>query len=515
MVLFRIAAAALACAASGGALAQPAAPAAARPSAEAIRAAEEALASLDEERLGRDRDYAGAIADHLLVVLGGPGIGEEVRFQLGAMRVLVLAAAARHDAAEAAADGLIRLRPGAAAAYNAALAAALEAGRHARVAAVLESAARGLSEPGERAEFIESFRREHVGWHLHQLRDDKDSQVRFADALLRLGWPGAGDSPGQADTLRMIVLERHLDRGDARAAQRLASEIGSVGAVLRLVTERRFDALIGEADRVARVRAAIEQEDRTTAAALAAAPDDVDALAERATLLRSLGRDRAALDLLLPLMGDPALVVQRGTRGLWLVNEAAYALISTGAEGEAIELMRPLVAMDLQERPELINTSINFTHMLLKAGRNQGVLREAERLDAAGAGIASDYGNMIVWGNAACAAADLGRRADSDRWVARMERKADENPGAIIQARLCRGESDQAERLLLAALESERWREHAVLWTHDWEPRPETAASQRLADRFAALRARPAVEAAFARIGRRLRLPLPSTTYGF
>ena len=485
------------------------------PSAEALRAAEQALATVDEDRLARDRDYAGAIADHLLVLQRRPGIGEELRYRLAAMHVASLAAAERHDQAEAAADALIGLGPRAALSYNVALAAAVEAGRDARFAALLDRAAQGLSEPAARAELIAPLRIEHVGWHLNRLRDDEDSQVLLADALLRLGWPGAGDPPTHADSLRMIVLERRLESGDARAAQRLANEVRGIGDVLRLVTERKFDPLIGEADRVARVRAAIDEQDRATAAALAAAPEDVDALVERATLLRMLGRDRAVLDLLLPLMADPRLVVARGTRGLWLVNEAAYALISTGADGEAIELMRPVAAMDVRRQGELVNTSINFTHMLFKAGRHEDALREAERLEVAAADVASDYGKMIVRGTAVCAAAELGRRADGDRWLARMAPKADENPAAMIQARLCRGEADEAERLLLAALESERWREHAILWTHDWEPRPETTASRRLAERFAALRARPAVEAAFARIGHRLRLPLPSTFYGF
>lgn len=485
------------------------------PSAEALRAAEQALATLDEDRIGRDRDYAGAIADHLLVLQSRPGTGEELRIRLAAMRVAALAAAGRHDLAETAADALIRLRPRAALSYNVALAAAVEAGRDARFAAVLDRAAQGLSEPGERAELVAPFRVEHIDWHLNRLRDDKDSQLLFADALLRLGWPGAGNPPAHADSLRMIVLERRLESGNVGAAQRLAGEVRGIGDVLRLVTERKFDSLIGEADRVARVRAAIEEQDRATAATLAAAPDDVDALAERATLLRMIGRDRAVLDLLLPLMADPTLVVARGTRGLWLVNEAAYALISTGADGEAIELMRPVAAMDLGRQGDLVNTSINFTHMLFKTGRHEETLREAERLDAAAADVASDYGKMIVWGTAVCAAAELGRRADGDRWLTRMTAKSDENPAAMIQARLCRGETDEAERLLLAALESERWREHAILWTHDWEPRPETTVSRRLAERFAALRSRPAVEAAFARIGHRLRLPLPSTFYGF
>lgn len=491
------------------------APAPGAPSAEAVQAAQEALAAIDPDRVDRDPAYAAAIAGHLLVLERTPGVGEDSRRQLAALRVSALAAAGRHDEAEAAGDALIRARPGDAAGYAAALAAAVEAARDLRYATLMERAAQAVSDPAERAALLAPLEREHVDWHLHRLHDDRDTRFRLADALLRLGWPGPEDPPSHADWLRMIVLERHLERGDVRTAQRFAAEVRGVGSVLGLVTERRFDPLIGEADRVARVRSAIEEQDRATAAALAAAPGDVDALVERATFLRSIGRDRAVLDLLLPLMADPALIVGRGSRGLWLVNEAAYSLIATGAEGEAIELMRPLAAMDVSRQPDLINTSINFVHMLFMAGRHEDALSEAERLAPVAESVASDYGKMIVWGNAACSAAELGRRPESDRWVARMEPKADENPAAMIQARLCRGETEAAERVLVAALESARWREQVAPWTHDWEPGPETASSRRLAGRFAELRARPAVEAAFARVARRLRLPLPSTFYGF
>jgi hypothetical protein len=177
--------------------------------------------------------------------------------------------------------------------------------------------------------------------------------------------------------------------------------------------------------------------------------------------------------------------------------------------------MRPVAAIDLEANPGLVNTTLNYIHMLFKTGRNEEVLREAERVEAATEGYASDYGKMVLWGNAVCAAAALERSAESDRWLRPMEAKAGENPSSMIQARLCRGETDAAETLLVNTLESDDWREEAILWLQDWEPKQETAASQLLAGRFAELRARPAVEAAFARVGRRLRLPLPSTFYGF
>jgi hypothetical protein len=313
----------------------------------------------------------------------------------------------------------------------------------------------------------------------------------------------------------MILIERQVEGGDVAAARRLVPDVRGLFSSLALATDRRFDPLIGDGDRTARVSTAIEAEDRDTSSRLAQAPEDVDRLVDRAAFLRSVGRDRAVLDLLLPLMADPAIIVARGDKGLWLVNEAAHSLISTGAPDEGVELMRPLATMDLQERPDLINTSINFISVLYRTGRTEEALREAERLAAAGADVANDYGKMIIWAGGACAAASLGRRAESDNWLRRMEPEIEENPAAMLMALLCRGEMERAERVLIAALESDTWRKHAILWFQDYDPRPRPAVSQREHERFMELRARPAAQAAFQRIGHRLRLPMADTVYGY
>src|SRR5215217_4844297 len=461
--------------------------AAAAPTAEQIRAAERALGTVDEDRVDRDPAYAGTIADHLLVLQARPGLDEETRLRQQSGLAVVLSAAGRHDAADAAADALIAMQPGEARSYRLALSIAGRAEHFSRFATIIGRAADGLTDPEQRAAFHTALRSEYVYSMLFAVREDQDARARLAAQFLRLGWPGESEPATHADELRMIVLERQVARGESSGAAELAAQVRGLGSVLRLVTGLRFDPFTGEGDRLARVRAAIDAEDRATAAALAAAPEDTARLVERASFLRSVGRERDVLTLLMPLMADPALVVARGERGLWLVNEAAYSLVATGEVREGIELMRPLSTMDLAARPELVNTSINFVSMLYETGHAEEVLPAAEALSAA-------------------LSADLGRRPASDAWLQRMIPKTEEHPGAVIDALLCRGESAAAERVLIDALASERWRDQAVLWMQDFAPAAETPVTRRMHERFAALRARPAVEAAFARAGRRLRL---------
>ena len=483
------------------------------PSAEQVRAAEQALAALDEERFRTDQAYAGAIADHLVVLEAAPGKTESQRAALRNTLVYALAAAGRHDRAEQAADVLLRAGSRDGRVYDVALLAAHRAGRWPRVAELIGRALAELS-PEEQAALLSA---ERVSWHMQAIRaaGDSPSRGRIAEALLTAGWPGETEPPSATDWLRQILIDRALERGDVAEARRFAGEMQGLSAALQLATDRRYDALMAGADRLAGIRAAIDRQDRFTAARLAVRPEDVERLIDRAHFLRSTGRDRAVLDLLLPLMSDVRIVAGQDSRAPWLVNEAAYSLIATGAAGEAVELMRPLFGMDVDANPELVSTGINFISMLWQAGQSEEALQRAESFLARAARHTSDYGKMWLSSNAVCAATDLRRTADAEAWLRRMAAIADSNRSAMLQALLCRGDLDAAEPVLLSALADESTRTSAILWLQDYQPLAHADAAQRLREAFSRLGARPAVAAALARLGHRLELPLPPVTYGW
>jgi hypothetical protein len=483
------------------------------PTAAQVRAAEEALSAMDHDRFQRDEGYAGTIADHLIVLQAAPGLSDARRAALRNALVYALAAAGRHDSAEEAADALLREQPNDADAYDLALIAAQGAERWPRLADIIERALASLA-PEDRAGLLSI---ERVSWLMRAVFEggDSRSRARIAEVLLAAGWPGESAPLSAADSLRLLLIDRALERGETAAARGLAAEVQGLGTALRLATDRRYDPLMGTADRMASVRSAIDREDRLTAARLAAAPEDIEALVDRATFLRSIGRDPAVLDLLLPLMSDVRIVAGRHSRGLWLVNEAAYSLIATGAAGEAVELMRPLFELDVDANPELVNTSINFVGILWQAGRSEEALERANSFMAASARHASDYGKMWIFANAVCAATELRRTADSAAWLERAAPIADSNRSAMLQALLCRGDMDAAERVLLGALGDEENRGSAILWLQDYQPVAHADAAQRLREAFLRLRARPAIEAELARLGHRLRLPIPAVLHGW
>lgn len=488
-------------------------PAPAPPAAERVRQAAAALAEVDEPRILREPEYAGTIADHLLVLQAAPGNDAQRRAWLDRILVYVLAVAGRHDQAEAAADVVLRTQSANPAIWEYALFAARRAKKWPRAATLVERALAGLPAEGWQAVLSPSG----IASLLRDMRVDGDRATppRIAEVLLGAGWPGGAAAPSSSDWLRELVIERALERGDIDAARRSAAQVAGLDTVLRLVRNRRFDLLHEGADRNALVRAAIDREDRSTAERLAAAPEETERLVARVGFLRGIGRNREVLDLTLPLMGEVRIVATRHERAPWLVNEAAFALIATGAAGEAAELMRPLFAMDIEANSELVNTSINFVSILWQAGQSEEALQRADMFMAESADFASDYGEMWVAANAVCAATDLRRTAVAGSWLARAAPIAESNPSAMLQALLCREDYAAAERVLLAALNHENHRGSAILWLQDYEPQPQAARADRLRQAFRTLRERPAVAAAFARLGHRLRLPIPADTYGW
>lgn len=521
MLSIRTLVVALACLGTAAVAAQPVPPPivsiATPPSAERVRAAEEVLDALDSRRMTADPAYAATIADSLQVVLAIPDDDAETRWRRLIFLPFALASAGRHDEAEAAADAVVRMRPSEAESYEPGLFAARLAQRYARLAALMERAAQAVDRPEARALLIADLTTDRVGWDLREIRTagGEGALAQYAGALLRIGWPGPAGSPFDADPLRLIMIDRHLERGDVAAAATVASEVRGIEAVLRLVTARRYDPVHPQVDRIGRVRAAIAEEDRVSVARLAAAPENTARLVDRVVFLRAVGRDRDVLTLLMPMMAEVRLVVDRHQEGLWLINEAAYSLIATGEIREGLELLRPLATMDLEANPHLVSPIINYVGLLSGLGQAEDALREAERISDIP--HASDYGRMWIWSAAACSATALGRHAEAARWIARMETKAVSNRAAMLQMQLCRGDLAAAERVLVAALGAEDDRDQAILWLQDYEPLPVAlpATSQRLQEAFARLRARPAVQAALAAVGHSLRLPIPGTRYGF
>jgi hypothetical protein len=264
---------------------------------------------------------------------------------------------------------------------------------------------------------------------------------------------------------------------------------------------------------MAMLRAAIERQDRTTAEALAGGPADPHRLLRRAQYLRSLARDAEALALLRPHIADVQAIAANGEHGVWVVNEAAFAMAALERYDEAIALMDRIAALPLAGNPSLISLRINHLELLWEAGRHEEALRRAAALDADAGRFASDYGKMWIASARVCALVGLNRGGEAAPQLERLRELSEVNPSALSRAYLCLGDEAAAGALMVTRLQAAD-PDPAIMVLQDYSLGSSHGGAVALAARLAALRDRPEVRAAFDRVARRLTLPLARTYYG-
>jgi tetratricopeptide (TPR) repeat protein len=485
----------------------PAAPA--RPSEADVRASLNAIGAADTRRLLTDRAYAGEILGHLDRI--APYMSDDAAAVTAVrnLRLLALATLGRRADAAVIIDEVIEARPAEAAQYTAPWLAALQFEDWARAVALVETASRAV--PGVRWADVRSLLSRETVWgllvELKNARQNAD-RVRFAEALFRIGWPGAGDTQS-GDYIRSILLDDRLAAGDAAAARGYADGISTLGNTVPLLLGKRYDiALPAGADRLALLRAAIARQDQATREALAAAPGDMQRLYERANYLRSLAREEEALALLRPHLADVRATAANGEHGVWVLMEGASALAALGRQDEALTLMDRVAELPMEANPSLISLRINHLGMLWEAGRFDEVLRRATALDGEAERFASNVGRSWIATARVCALASLNRGAEAAPLIVRLRDWSETNPAALSNAYLCLGDEAAVAALMVHRLEStdpDRAIQALQDYTLGGDARGPVAAIQQ---RTAAVRARPEVQAALDRVGRRLALPL-------
>ena len=477
-----------------------------------VEASARAMAELDAERLMTDRDYATQILTHVERLMATSPEGEQ-RTSLDSIQLIALTTLERREDAAALADRLLAQRPRDPAGYAGPIYAAMRFEDDARTVAVVEAASRNVPGVGW-GELRELFDVDTMGSLLHQLRARHQDalRVRLAEALFRIGWPGTSELQS-ADALRIILVEDRLTRDDRTAAAEIAEGISTPGAILPMIVQSRFDQVLAPGrDRLELLREALVRQDRTTAESLAAAPDDPEKVLARVQYLRASGRDADALALIRPFSDDiPAAVASE--EGMWLVNEAVYALIALGRTNEGAALMERLIALPLDQHPTLISMSINHIGILAESGRHAEALAHALRLQGQSDRFASDYGQMWIVSWIACSLSRLGRGAEAAPHLERLRAQAAANTSALTLAYVCMDDMAAAETLMIERLGGND-PGGAILAFQDYSLSRGVSQTGGLYDRLIALRERPAIRAAMARSGRILTLPLARTYWG-
>lgn len=462
------------------------------------------MMEFDIGRIVNDRAYAEEVLRGLPAY--EPPTDPIAEANINAIRSLALAGAGRRAESQANVNRLLARGGTRPFSYVAAWIASLVNADPDRLLATIEAAAARLP-PLAREEFNSAVPRDQVRQLVRALGGDEHSPRNgpLLEALAALNWPG-DHWPSARDEVKLALVDRYLERGDRAAAARFAPRIEAPLHLLDLLLGRRYDGLHPHAaDPLAALRRALDREDRLTAAALAARPHSIPVVHERAQHLSSIGRSAEALAVLQPLLRDVRATVAADDDGMWAVLEAVNALLDLGRRDEAVALMERLVALDLALDSQLIGARIDHIDVLRVAGRPASALAYALRLRPEAEFHANAGGQRWVEAGIVCALADLGRAAEAAPYLAPLQDRYD-SPMALTMAMLCLGDLDAAAASLVRELGSDD-PGSAIQTLQEYEI-PGAASPDPLAARMDAVRRRPEVVAALARVGRALRLPL-------
>lgn len=486
------------------------------PSEEALEqtfeAARAALEAIDAERLTRDRDYAAEILRHVETIDANMEDDPDVRAGLQILRQVAMVTLGRGDEVRRSVENAIARRPRQAGDYAVPIAAARALRDHALLVAVVETASRNVPGVGWVA-LRRLLDRDFMFPMFHELTvaNQHDLRARLAGSLFRIGWPGDGDIDA-TDGLRMILVKERLRQGDRAAAADLAAGLTSPGQLLPLLVMREYDALFeSDADRIATLNGALSRFDRQTAENMAG-DGALPFVLDRSRYLRAVGRDREALELLLPHTRDVAATVAAHDYGMWIVNQAVYVLLALDRDDEAVALMERLLALPVAENVSLIGPYINHAAVLHEAGRHEQALAYAQALERDHGRFANDYGRSVIASRMVCALAELDRAAEAAPIVERMRAGGDRNLATLMTAYICLGDMDAAEAVVIRRLQGDE-AVGVVMSFQDYEIRPEQANPDPMEERQRSLRERPAVRAAIERVGRLMSLPLASAAW--
>lgn len=212
-----------------------------------------------------------------------------------------------------------------------------------------------------------------------------------------------------------------------------------------------------------------------------------------------LGFPQKAVALSENLLTTPAEIAASGRYGWWLFVESSEALGAAGQPAKGLLRYRQLNAAIPAGSGVRVDTMISEAAFASRYGLSADALESVAR--ARPLEDVSAYGEGLLQQAEACALHRLGRDTEAASVMAKIEAAPLANRGASLDAMLCLGHYEPAEKLVLAVLDDPVRRTDMLLRLQGIELQKHDNA---LAAPMAKLAARPAVAAAIDRYGRTL-----------
>lgn len=334
----------------------------------------------------------------------------------------------------------------------------------------------------------------------------EDRKFDLAFTLVNAGYAPADQTVGDGDALRLAVIAGLAKRGRLDEAQPVIAALVNPVSLVRLAIDRRYQPLWPGLE--ARLGPGADLADAMFIAAaeavLAKAPQSIIARAGVAEALNIASKEPEALARIADIGATPDALARMGERELWAISLKANLLADAGRTDAALAALDAVAALPAASHPNTAAFRIIAADMAEEAGRHDEALRRVAAIDAKGL---NPYGVQALASIRVCALARAGRTAEAAAAAASLPPgwTADGNNRAVQAALACAGNLNAAAAVLIRRLEVDDSRDDALFELQPFLIADRAAAPDRATKAaLRALKARPDVKAAFARLGRDL-----------
>jgi len=334
---------------------------------------------------------------------------------------------------------------------------------------------------------------------IHRSTTGSPERYGLLKALFDANWAGRLGAPSEA--WYALAVEA-MDRGDTNTARAAIARIAAPMPLVRLRSEKRFDAVMpGEGWSTNAGRAAQLEIDALSEQAQLA-PDDLEVRSYLTSAVLTAGQAERALELTTQTLDaiaqaspdEPAF--KSLDDQVWLMNNRAIALRRLGRTDEALTELRRAAQL-AEEGGQNVSQALNLGVFYCSLGRPDDALHAMETL-----GPVSGYGHMVENGARHCAALQKGNRSAARKALAYLREHRNEAPLMYLEALLRQGDMDNAAALVKELLATSEDRGRMLRWMQDYlRPAPLPGDVEARAARTALI-ARPDVRGAIDAVGR-------------
>ena len=329
-----------------------------------------------------------------------------------------------------------------------------------------------------------------------------ERKFSLLEALYSANWRPT-DAFLSADRQWRELAQLMIDRGQINRAGAVAETVVGPYALIEMRADRRFDAVIDRDAVRFEAEAAAARRLETLEIAAAEQPYRLSGVNAVAGVLIQTRRTTEALKLLdqtLAQAASPdAVFIDAQEELAWTMDYRARALVQLGRFDDAVAQWRAAAARPERGQPNVSQT-LNLASLYADLGRPGEA--DATAGEALKRGL-SPYGQMQAEAVRACALHAAGDRAGSAEALGYLRAHQKDSTPALQDALLCTGALDEAAGLYKARLADPDQRAAALAELQDYvRPPAATPLQQETARRRLAVRARPDVRAAIARVGR-------------